>query len=231
MNTKTTTIFKILISKWLINSNKLRYLFSLPKLHEFHKDYGKYGVIVNSRNQLYKHINTAINDQAIDYCEFGVFKGASIRYWSSINSNTDSSFVGFDTFNGLPESWDNFTGGLKKGTFDTKGQVPDIKDNRVSFVKGLFQDSLPEFLENYDFKNTLVINIDADLYSATLFVLTQMHRFLKKGSIIIFDEFSSILHEFRAFEDYCSAYSVKFEVIVISKTPKSYYAHVAVRII
>lgn len=231
MNSRTTTKFKILISKYLVNSTKLRYLFSLPKLHKFHRDYGRHGLVVNGRNQLYKQINAILNDSAIDYCEFGVFKGASIKYWSSINTNNNSTFVGFDTFSGLPESWDNFTGGLKKGTFDTQGEVPGISDKRVSFKKGLFQDTLPDFLENREFKNTLIINIDADLYSATLFVLTQMHFFLKKGSIIIFDEFSSVLHEFRAFEDYCSAYGVKFEVLVRSETSKSYYAHVAIRIL
>jgi O-methyltransferase len=75
------------------------------------------------------------------------------------------------------------------------------------------------------------VNIDADLYSSTLFVLTQLHPIFKKGSILIFDEFSSVLHEFRAFEDYCVAYNVKFEVTASSRTTKSYYAHVAIRIL
>ena len=231
MKSKLTTKFKIFLSKFLIDSEKLRYLFWLPKLQNFHNTYGKHGTFVSSRNQLYKHINESINDVAINYCEFGVYKGASIKYWSSLNANSDSQFIGFDTFSGLPESWDNFTGGLKKGTFDTKGQVPNINDERVSFHKGLFQDTLPGFLEDYNSNNLIVVNIDADLYSSTLFVLTQMHPVLKKGSIIIFDEFSSVLHEFRAFEDYCSAYSVKFEVIASSKTSKSYYAHVAIKIL
>jgi hypothetical protein len=160
-----------------------------------------------------------------------VFEGASIKYWSSLNTNTDSRFFGFDTFSGLPESWDNFTGGLQKGFFDTQGQTPSIDDERVLFFKGLFQDTLPKFLETYDSNSILVVNIDADLYSSTLFVLTQLHRYLKKGSIIVFDEFSSVLHEFRAFEDYCAAYTVKFEVIASSRTAKSYYAHVAIRIL
>ncbi len=231
MNSKLTTRFKIFISKILINSDRLRYLFWLPKLEAFHKNHGKHGAFVSSRNRLYSHINLDINNVAITYCEFGVFEGASIKYWSKLNTNGNSQFFGFDTFSGLPESWDNFTGGLQKGTFDTKGQMPIIEDERVSFYKGLFQDTLPGFLEIYDSNNLLVVNIDADLYSSTLFVLTQLHSVLKKGSIIIFDEFSSVLHEFRAFEDYCSAYNVKFDVIASSKTSKSYYAHVAVRIL
>lgn len=231
MNSKLTTRFKIYLSKYLFDSEKFRYLFWLPKLEKFHKKYGKYGAFVRSRNQLYTHINSKINNTAITYCEFGVFKGASMAYWANLNTNKNSIFFGFDTFSGLPESWDNFTGGLQKGTFDTQGQIPNIEDKRVSFYKGLFQDTLPGFLETYATNNILIVNIDADLYSSTLYVLTQMHPFLKKGSIIIFDEFSSMLHEFRAFEDYCSAYNVAFEVLASSKTSKSYYAHVAVKII
>ena len=61
---------------------------------------------------------------------------------------------------------DNFTGGLQKGLYlILKGKLPNIDDDRVSFCKGLFQDTLPEFLETYDSKNVLVVNIDADLYS------------------------------------------------------------------
>lgn len=231
MKLKFTTKFKIILSKLLPNSEKYRYLSWLPKLQVFHDKYGKNAAVVASRNQLYQHINTEIENTAVTYCEFGVFKGASIRYWSKLNTNNASQFIGFDTFSGLPEDWNNFTGGLQKGTFDTQGQMPDIQDDRVSFCKGLFQDTLPGFLESFDSNRLLVINIDADLYSSTLYVLTMAHNILKRGSIIIFDEFSSVLHEFRAFEDYCSAYNVQFEVLARSKTVKNYYAHVAVRIL
>lgn len=231
MKLKLTTKFKILFSKLFLNSEKLRYLTWLPKLEVFHKKYGKKGAVVKGRKQLYQYINSTIGNIGITYCEFGVYKGASIKYWSQLNTNESSQFIGFDTFTGLPEDWDNFTGGLLKGTFDTKGQVPNIKDERVIFQKGLFQETLPEFLNTFKISNLLIINIDADLYSSTLYVLTKAHNILKKGSIIIFDEFSSVLHEFRAFEDYCKAYNVRFEVIVSSKTAKSYYAHVAVRIL
>lgn len=231
MKLKFTTTFKILFSKLLPDSEKLRYLFWLPKLHTFHRKYGRNSAILSSRNQLYTYINNYISNQAISYFEFGVFQGASIRYWTRLNDNKNSGFYGFDTFSGLPESWNNFTGGLEKGTFDTKGQVPDIKDERVSFYKGLFQDTLPDFLEEFNSDRQLVINIDADLYSSTLYVLTMSHRILKKGSIVLFDEFSSVLHEFRAFEDYCMAYGVSFEVLAYTKSSKSYYSHVAVRIL
>ena len=206
-------------------------MFALPKLEAFNKNYGSKGTFLETRNQLYDFINKEIDNRPISYLEFGVFEGKSIKYWSQLNTDENSILSGFDTFSGLPESWDNFTGGLKKGFFDTKGQIPQIDDSRLTFYKGLFQDTFPSFMDNYNSENTLIINIDADLYSSTLFVLTMAHKILKKGSIIIFDEFSSILHEFRAFEDYCKSYNVDFEVLASTKSAKNYYAHVAVRIL
>ncbi|WP_204346092.1 TylF/MycF/NovP-related O-methyltransferase [Psychroserpens algicola] len=231
MNSKLTTKFKIILSKIIPDSEKFRYLFWLPKLHAFHKTYGAKSKFLESRTQLYDFVNQSIDNGPISYLEFGVFKGKSIRYWTQLNTNEASLFHGFDTFSGLPESWDNFTGGLEKGTFDTQGQVPQIDDKRVAFYKGLFQDTYPSFMDAYESDSTLIINIDADLYSSTLFVLTMSHSILKKGSIVIFDEFSSMLHEFRAFEDYCKSYNVDFEVLAGTKTAKNYYAHVAVRIL
>lgn len=231
MNAKLTTSLKKILSKVIPNSEKFRYLFYLPKLEAFNKEYGSKGKFLKTRNQLYDFVNESIDNAPISYLEFGVFKGKSIKYWTKLNTDENSRFHGFDTFSGLPESWDNFTGGLEKGFFDTKGQLPQIDDSRIAFYKGLFQDTFPSFLDNYNSENTLIINIDADLYSSTLFVLTAAHKILKKGSIIIFDEFSSMLHEFRAFEDYCKAYNVDFEVVVSTKAEKNYYAHVAVKII
>src|SRR6266545_4942707 len=78
----------------------------------------------------------------IDYLEFGVYEGVSIRYFAERHRDPESRFVGFDTFSGLPENWREFG----PGHFDVNGRVPSIKDSRVSFVPGLFQDTLPTFL-------------------------------------------------------------------------------------
>ena len=104
-----------------------------------------------------------------------------------------------------------------------------MNDERVEFRKGLFQGTLPDFLNQYNSDNQLVINIDADLYSATLYVLTAAHSIIKPGTIVIFDEFSSVLHEFRALEDYCSAYMRDFEVVCVAESKNTYFAHVAVK--
>lgn len=152
-----------------------------------------------TRTDMYRHLATAIAGEPIDYLEFGVWQGASIDEWRQLNRNSESRFVGFDTFEGLPEDWGK---DHPKGTFSTRGQMPDIDDARVSFVKGLFQDTLRPFLAKADLNRRLVVNVDCDIYSATLFVLGTLDRYFRAGTIVIFDDFYSMNDEFKAFVDY-----------------------------
>ena len=58
------------------------------------------------RYRSWKYIyHDILKDAPIDYLEFGVFRGDSIREWCSLSTSPDSRFYGFDTFTGLPEHW------------------------------------------------------------------------------------------------------------------------------
>ena len=127
----------------------------------------------------------------ISYLEFGVASGTSLKWWVDFNSNSSSEFFGFDTFEGLPEDW--FSN--KKGDFNQDGKYPNIDDSRLQYVKGLYQETLFDFLKDKTLDKRKVIHIDADLYSSTLFVLTTLHPYLKKDDIIIFDDFSYLMGE------------------------------------
>jgi O-methyltransferase len=161
------------------------------------------------RNDLYRHV-ALLADEPIDYLEFGVWQGASIDVWRTLNQYPESEFFGFDTFEGLPEAWE---ANHPKGTFSTQGQMPKIADHRVSFIKGLFQDTLRGFLQDFAPRNRMVINVDCDLYSATLFVLGTLDRYFKPGTIIIFDDFYSMNHEFKAFFDYQRSFGRKWRAL------------------
>ena len=147
--------------------------------------------------------------QEIDFLEFGVASGSTFKWWVENNKNSNSRFIGFDTFYGLPEAW----GQYYQGYFSTEGREPDIRDSRVKFVKGLFQDTLLQILPELNLCRKTVLHLDADLYSATIYVLLNMAHKLKKDDLIIFDEFSSPLHEFRAFNDFIDATKFAYEVI------------------
>ena len=93
-------------------------------------------------------------------------------------------------------------------------KVRDLLDHRVTFVKGTFQDTLENFLNSFFYrKNRIVVHIDADLYSSTLFVLLSMHHYLKEGDIIMFDDFLDPLGEFMAFSNYSQAFKIKTKLI------------------
>jgi O-methyltransferase len=158
------------------------------------------------RSEVYQHVAGLLGPGPIDYLEFGVHQGESIREWSELNTHPESSFVGFDSFEGLPENW----GDMKAGHFSTGGKTPDIADTRVHFVRGWFQDTLDGFLRNFKPRHRLVINNDSDLYSSTLYTLTRLDHLLVPGSLIFFDEFDDVQHEFRAVEDYSAAYRKTF---------------------
>ena len=164
----------------------------------------------NKRYELYEHVMTSESLRGpINYLEFGVAGGVSFKWWLSHNTNVDSKFYGFDTFDGLPEDF----GPYKKGTFSSNFQIPVINDTRGQFYSGLFQQTLPTFLKNFDNKNPTVLMLDADLYSATLFTLASFAPFLKKGDIILFDEFVVPTHEFMAYENFIKAWYFELELI------------------
>src|SRR5205823_4350509 len=119
------------------------------------------------------------------YLEFGVYKGASIRYWSQLMKDSDARFDGFDTFAGLPEDWRT---SRPKGDFSTQGTVPEMNDSRVRFFKGLFEESLPAYRPPRH--DQLIIHLDADLYSSTIGPLRTLRHLIVPGTFLLFDEFN-----------------------------------------
>jgi hypothetical protein len=221
---------KEILSKIIPHSSKIRFLSYLPKLNVWIRTHKENCRIFQDRYKLYDYLNNDIlKNEKINYLEFGVFKGESIKYWSNINSDKESVFFGFDTFTGLPDEWQRFADKLGKNHFDAKGEIPEIEDHRVNFVKGLFQKTLPDFLKSHSMQSQLIIHCDADLYSAALYILTKCNDIIVPGTIIIFDEFSTILDEFRALEDYCSSYIRDYIVLGATKSSNNYYSQVAIQ--
>lgn len=178
----------------------------------------------NRRYQLYEAIiqQEGIDQQPIDYFEFGVASGSSFKWWLEKNKQTASQFFGFDTFEGLPEKWGPFSKGAMAHGLETL----NITDTRATFYKGLFQQTLIPFLEQYRSTNRKLIHMDADLFSATIFALSQLYRFLQPGDIILFDEFAVPQHEFLAFKIFTESFYVDYEVIGAANN----YLFVAVKI-
>lgn len=189
-------------SKWISRNRKIAYN-DFPCKWDYAKRYPMYKWILEKENLI---------DTPINYIEFGVADGTSIRRFAQQNTNQESRFYGFDTFTGLPEDF----GVYKKGSFNANNSIPVIADSRVKFYQGLFQQTVPGFLSELNNERRNVVMMDADLYSATLYALTALAPFLKKDDIIFFDEFAVPTHEFKAFHDFVQSYYINLELIAAS---------------
>jgi len=189
------------LTKWITSQDKKNIL---DDFYSFKRDYSK-------RYQLYQYVVETMNlkDATTDYLEFGVCGGHSFKWWVKNCHNNNSKFYGFDTFEGLPENWGTYNKG------DMAAEIPVINDNRCEFIKGLFQDTLPNFIRNQKIGNETrkIIHMDADLFSSTLFALTSLAPYLKKGDILLFDEFNVPNHEFFAFKIFCDSYYIRTRLI------------------
>lgn len=189
-----------------IAKNKKQFVSSdfYSPVRDYAKRYGLYQFVID-------HCQCA--GEPILYMEFGVAAGTSFNWFLQHNHHSDSRFFGFDTFEGLPEKWGSF---YEKGSM--RFSMPELTDARGKFEKGLFQDSLPRFIRS---NQTLlhsncrkILLLDADLYSATIFTLSQLYPTLRKGDIILFDEFSVAMHEFKAYLEFTGNFYVTLKPVV-----------------
>lgn len=143
------------------------------------------------------------------FYEFGVWRGESFKY---LIKSFKKGF-GFDTFEGLPEDWDDF----KAGSYSSDGSIPKISGGE--FIVGKFEDTLPDYFSTTRPKAAL-INFDADLYSSTICALNCASSVIDQHTILIFDEFLINNNwendEFKALEEFCSQNNCEYEVLAIS---------------
>jgi len=162
---------------------------------------------VTQREELFERVGTEVGQLPVLYLEFGVAAGDATRSWARILKHPDSLLHGFDSFEGLPEAWSD----CPKGMFSTAGALPKIDDPRVSFFKGWFDQTLPSYQPPS--RDVVIMNLDADLYSSTGYVLRKLKSLIRIGTYLYFDEFVSLGHEERAFRELVEETGARFKVI------------------
>jgi len=197
--------------------HSLQMILNYMKLGRWNRAQGfVYPIRYPHRSQVFNVVAEKIKDERVLYLEFGVYQGSSMRWWSEALKNPASILHGFDSFEGLPESFDDAGGKYARGWFSTDGQVPKLDDPRVTFFKGWFDRTLPGYIPpDHD---VLVINIDADLYSSTIFVLNTLHPHFKKGTYLYMDDMSRPDHEPRAMEEFMRETGLKFRPLAADVT-------------
>jgi tetratricopeptide (TPR) repeat protein len=154
--------------------------------------------------------------------EFGVYNGKSIR---NIASLVDSVVYGFDSFQGIPENWND----EPAGSYSANGSLPKVPSNVVLF-QGWFEETIPQFIQSH-VGPIRFMNIDCDLYSSTKTIFDALGNYILPGTVIVFDEYIGYKSwkndEFKAFQEAIAQYGWQYEVITFSFASKQ----VAVKII
>jgi hypothetical protein len=147
------------------------------------------------------------------FLEFGVEKGASADFIARLIApgGTPGVLHAFDSFEGLPESWDGTF--ETRGKFTVSGKIPRLPPN-VEVHKGWFDATLPGFRAAQAGATISLLHIDCDLYSSTRTVLEQIGDLLLPGSIVAFDEYLNYHgwknHEFKAWQEFVAASKIKY---------------------
>lgn len=117
--------------------------------------------------------------------ELGVASGDSTFAISKIrNFSRCIEWNGFDTFEGLPESW----GDLPKGAFSTGGIPPVLKGDKFRWHIGDVAQTIEVLDTELLKKNRLFVVFDLDLYEPSRRAWNKVVTFLKSGDVVYFDE-------------------------------------------
>jgi Macrocin-O-methyltransferase (TylF) len=145
----------------------------------------------------------SINQTRIDglVTEFGVNQGGTINFIAKKMPNR--KIHGFDSFEGLPESWAGNQ--MEAGSFNNRGKLPKVPGN-VTLHKGWFSASLPKWAANHGAEPIALLHIDCDLYSSTATIFEALEKNIVPGTIIVFDEYFNYpawqVHEHKAFVEF-----------------------------
>jgi hypothetical protein len=201
-------------------------------LPTFNKEIGKHPIW----NVAINWINA--NSPSGTIIELGTNNGGSLKYFADHLPQT-FRLTGFDCFEGLPEAWDGLPAGSIKGygaPIELWSDDPEMRSKiiadlsrglgfpsppqpNVEIEPGLFSESVTSYLIKNGWPRDLrLIHFDADLYISTRPVLDTLCGRLKYRYLVLFDEFYSVNHEFRAWHEFVSLYKLSdWRVIAASQ--------------
>ena len=156
----------------------------------------------NYEDSIKKHLLDTTKKLTVDgyWCEFGVREGRSLHWL--IDAYPTQPIHAFDSWQGLPEDWDHGQGKVA----DMSCDPPEVPDH-IKLYKGWFKDTIPSWQSNHK-GNISFLHMDADIYSSTKEVLSNLNNQIVPGTVITFDEFTNFRlsgkmskwrdHEFKA---------------------------------
>jgi O-methyltransferase len=143
------------------------------------------------------HINRPITGY---YFEFGCNEANTVRMaWDAFHHLFDLTYVGFDSFEGLPEIskideqaiWEKGKLAYAEQKFIDTAIAHGIPKNRLVTIPGFYDKSLTASLAQELLpQKAAVIYVDCDLYTSTVSVLNWIPNFLQIGTVIVFDDWN-----------------------------------------
>ena len=169
----------------------------------------------------YEHFKEIL-DRPGDIVECGVFKGQGLLFWAKMiqifNPLSPRKVIGFDTFDGVPDS---VTGALDRSSsesFKDYGGVPAMVmekagafglAKRIEIVPGDASVTIPAYARERPGLRIALLNLDFDVYEPTLAALEALYDRVVPGGIVTLDEYA--VHNWResdAFDDFRKARSL-----------------------
>lgn len=160
--------------------------------------------------------------------EFGTNNGGWLKYFVD-RAPSNLQFVGLDCFEGLPEEWDGLPAGSIRGygapvelwNDDPEARARVLADAargipfppppqpNVRVETGLFSDTLPRLLRGGPPADLRLVHFDADLYTSTRPMLDMLCGRLQHRYLLLFDEFYSVNHEFKAWNEFIALFALR----------------------
>lgn len=195
---------------------------------KFVKKYLSKAKKLTSDAEVLRFASDAVKIQGL-YIELGVCTGKTINFLAALNPQ--KKIYGFDSFEGLPEDWIRFDKVIQAGTFGFKNPnvLPPVLHN-VELAKGLFQDTLKEFVQTHK-EPIALLHVDSDIYSSAVTAFDILGDQIQSGTIIVFDELynypGSEQHELKAFTEFLQKKKLKARYLAFNTN----HEQVAVQII
>lgn len=155
--------------------------------------------------------------------ELGVAKGGCIALCSKVNPELE--VIGCDSWEGMPEitdkddknkceQWVGSKWGTKEDVYQTY-KLFNAPVDKLTLLKGWFNDTLPKNINLFD--NLDILRIDCDFYVAVKYCLEMLYDKVKPGGLIIFDDWHFNPKGVRgAWNDFCISKNIPFQNIKIT---------------
>jgi len=162
-----------------------------------------------------------------DFMETGVWRGGATIFMKGLLSlfeNSQKKVWVVDSFEGLPppvleqdKGLDFFLDpmlSMSKETVEQNFMRYGLLDDRVEFLKGWFEDTLP----TAPVESLSILRLDGDLYKSTIDVLKNMYEKVSVGGYVIIDDYGAIKACRDAVDDFRNQHGITDPIEIVDWT-------------